>query len=73
MDSILVRGGNELDGVIPIAGAKNACLMAARIAATSDAALTQKMEAWMKKEAEKVAASRAKLENLPAAPEEAYR
>ncbi|MDR0809235.1 MAG: UDP-N-acetylglucosamine 1-carboxyvinyltransferase [Gemmobacter sp.] len=26
MDSILVRGGNELDGVIPIAGAKNACL-----------------------------------------------
>jgi len=54
-------------------GAKNACLMAARIAATSDAALTQKMAAWMKKEAEKVAASRAKLENLPAAPEEAYR
>ncbi|GGO35807.1 UDP-N-acetylglucosamine 1-carboxyvinyltransferase [Gemmobacter aquaticus] len=26
MDSILVRGGAELNGVIPIAGAKNACL-----------------------------------------------
>ena len=26
MDSILVRGGSELNGVIPIAGAKNACL-----------------------------------------------
>ncbi len=26
MDSILVRGGGELNGVIPIAGAKNACL-----------------------------------------------
>ena len=47
--------------------------MAARIVSTSDPELAQKMEAWMKKEAEKVAASRAKLENLPAAPEEAYR
>ncbi len=26
MDSILVKGGGELNGVIPIAGAKNACL-----------------------------------------------
>jgi UDP-N-acetylglucosamine 1-carboxyvinyltransferase len=26
MDSILVRGGGALNGVIPIAGAKNACL-----------------------------------------------
>ncbi|HBB82309.1 MAG TPA: UDP-N-acetylglucosamine 1-carboxyvinyltransferase, partial [Sulfitobacter sp.] len=26
MDSILVRGGGELNGQIPIAGAKNACL-----------------------------------------------
>ncbi|MDN5787505.1 UDP-N-acetylglucosamine 1-carboxyvinyltransferase [Pseudorhodobacter sp.] len=26
MDSILIRGGGELNGVIPIAGAKNACL-----------------------------------------------
>lgn len=54
-------------------GAKNACLMAARIVSTSDPELAQKMAAWMKKEAEKVAASRAKLENLPVAPEEAYR
>ena len=54
-------------------GAKNACLLAARIVAARDDALTEKMTAWMKKESEKVAASRAKLENLPAAPEEAYR
>ena len=26
MDSILVRGGNKLNGVIPISGAKNATL-----------------------------------------------
>ena len=26
MDSIIVRGGSELRGQIPIAGAKNACL-----------------------------------------------
>ena len=53
-------------------GMKNACLMAARIAAASDDALTAKLEAYAAKEAQKVRDSRKKLENLPAAPEEAY-
>lgn len=54
-------------------GAKNACLMAARIIAVNDEALTKRMCDWMKKESEKVAASRSKLETLPAAPEAAYK
>lgn len=54
-------------------GMKNACLMAARIAAASDDELTKKLEAYAAKEAKKVRDSRAKLETLPAAPEEAYR
>lgn len=53
-------------------GMKNACLMATRIAAASDDALTAKLEAYAAKEAQKVRDSRKKLENLPAAPEEAY-
>ncbi|MDO4987886.1 MAG: 5-(carboxyamino)imidazole ribonucleotide mutase [Synergistes sp.] len=54
-------------------GAKNACLMAARIAAATNDKLTAKLEAYSAKEAAKVRDSRKKLENLPAAPAEAYR
>ena len=53
-------------------GAKNACLLAARIVAASDDELTAKLEAYAAKEARKVRESRKKLENLPAAPAEAY-
>lgn len=53
-------------------GAKNACLMAARILATHDDRLAEKMTVWMKKESEKVVKSREKLGNLPAAPKEAF-
>ena len=51
---------------------KNACLLAARIVAASDDELTTKLEAYAAKEAQKVRNSRKKLENLPAAPAEAY-
>ena len=51
---------------------KNACLLAARIVAASDDKLTTKLEAYAAKEAQKVRDSRKKLENLPAAPAEAY-
>lgn len=54
-------------------GAKNACLMAARILAVHDAALAEKMSGWTENEKQKVIKSRAKLDNLPAAPDEAYR
>ncbi len=40
MDSILVRGGRELHGVIPIAGAKNACLTLMPATLLSDEPLT---------------------------------
>ncbi len=40
MDSILVRGNGELNGQIPIAGAKNACLTLMPAALLSDAPLT---------------------------------
>jgi len=40
MDSILVRGGGALNGVIPIAGAKNACLALMPATLLSDAPLT---------------------------------
>ena len=53
-------------------GAKNACLLAARIVAASDDELTAKLEAYAEKEASKVRESRKKLENLPAAPADAY-
>ena len=53
-------------------GAKNACLMAARIVAATDCELTKKLEAYAAKESQKVRDSRKKLENLPAAPDEAY-
>ena len=53
-------------------GAKNACLMAARIVAATDCELTKKLEAYTAKESQKVRDSRKKLENLPAAPDEAY-
>ena len=80
-----VKGG-ALDALLSIAqmppgvpaasvglnGAKNACLLAARIVAASDDELTAKLEAYAAKEARKVRESRKKLENLPAAPAEAY-
>ena len=53
-------------------GAKNACLMAARIIAADDEKLTAALELYARKEAQKVRDSRVKLETLPAAPEEAY-
>lgn len=53
-------------------GMKNACLMAARIVAAADCELAAKLEAYAAKEAQKVRDSRKKLENLPAAPAEAY-
>ncbi|EKE44973.1 UDP-N-acetylglucosamine enolpyruvyl transferase [Oceaniovalibus guishaninsula JLT2003] len=40
MDSILVKGGAELNGVIPIAGAKNACLTLMPATLLSEAPLT---------------------------------
>ncbi len=40
MDSILVRGGGELNGEIPIAGAKNACLTLMPATLLTDAPLT---------------------------------
>jgi UDP-N-acetylglucosamine 1-carboxyvinyltransferase len=40
MDSILVRGGGELKGAIPIAGAKNACLALMPATLLSDEPLT---------------------------------
>jgi len=54
-------------------GVKNACLMAARILAVHDKALSAKMSEWIAREKEKVIASRAKLDNLPAAPAEAFK
>ena len=51
---------------------KNACLMAARIVAANDDALTCALKKYAAGESEKVRASRAKLGSLPAAPEEAY-
>lgn len=53
-------------------GAKNACLMAARILAARDDELTARLTQWMENEKQKVIDSRAKLQNLPAAPEEAF-
>lgn len=53
-------------------GAKNACLMAARILAAHDGELTARLTRWMESEKQKVVDSRAKLQNLPAAPEEAF-
>ena len=52
---------------------KNACLMAARIAAVAEPALGEKLGQYAAKEAGKVRASREKLAGLPAAPESAYR
>ena len=54
-------------------GAKNGCLMAARIVAVHDEALSKRICAWMEKEAAKVISSREKLGNLPAAPAEAFK
>lgn len=53
-------------------GAKNACLMAARILATHDDGLTARLAVWMEDEKQKIINSRAELGNLPAAPEEAF-
>ncbi|MPN41117.1 N5-carboxyaminoimidazole ribonucleotide mutase [bioreactor metagenome] len=88
MIGVPVKGGalDGLDALLSIAqmppgvpaasvglnGAKNACLLAARIVAASDDELTAKLEAYAAKEARKVRESRKKLENLPAAPAEAY-
>ena len=51
---------------------RNACLMAARIAAISDDELTARLEAYAAKEAQKVRESRKRLLELPAAPDSAY-
>ena len=59
-------------GSVGLNGAKNACLLAARMVAVHDAALTLKMEAWMKSEADKVVSGRSKLDAIHPAPEEAY-
>lgn len=53
-------------------GAKNACLMAARILATKDQDLSDKLNIWTKNESEKVLQSRVKLKGLCSAPDEAY-
>ncbi len=54
-------------------GAKNACLMAARIIATHEEELSKRLDEWTVKAAAQVVASRTKLGDLPAAPEESYR
>ncbi|MEG1799316.1 MAG: AIR carboxylase family protein, partial [Synergistaceae bacterium] len=54
-------------------GAKNGCLMAARIVAVHDEALSKRICEWMEKESAKVIASREKLGDLPAAPAEAFK
>ena len=59
-------------GSVGLNGAKNACLLAARMVAVHDAALTLKMEAWMKSEADKVVSGRSKLDAIHPAPEDAY-
>ncbi len=59
-------------GSVGLNGAKNACLLAARMVAVHDDALSMKMETWMKSEAEKVISGRSKLDGLHPAPKEAY-
>ena len=59
-------------GSMGLNGAKNACLLAARIVAIHDEQLHVRMTEWTKSEAAKVISSRAKLENINPAPEEAY-
>ena len=55
MDRIQIRGGGELNGVIPISGAKNAALHAGAILALSDAALKKRLDAWRAKQTKSVA------------------
>ncbi|MEG1501870.1 MAG: 5-(carboxyamino)imidazole ribonucleotide mutase [Synergistaceae bacterium] len=54
-------------------GAKNACILAARILSINDDALTEKITKWTDAESQKVINSRNKLTTLPAAPESSYK
>jgi 5-(carboxyamino)imidazole ribonucleotide mutase len=60
-------------GSVGLNASLNACLLAARILAIGDKDLTDKLQSWKKTRASEVAASRAKLSDFPAAPNEAYR
>ena len=60
-------------GSVGLNASLNACLLAARILAIGDKNLTEKLQNWKKTRASDVAASRAKLSDFPAAPNEAYR
>lgn len=53
-------------------GIKNACLLAVRILGIHDKTVSQKLEEWIKAEAQKVKDSRAKLEGINPAPQSAY-
>jgi phosphoribosylaminoimidazole carboxylase PurE protein len=55
-----------------IGGAKNAALLALRILSLEDERLLAKLTKWTENEAEKVARSRASIEDLPSAPEDAF-
>ncbi len=55
-----------------IGGAKNAALLALRILSLGDERLLAKLTKWTENEAEKVARSRASIEDLPSAPEDAF-
>ena len=52
---------------------KNACLLAVRILAISDLEIREKIEDWIKKEANKVVQSRKKISGLLLAPEDSYK
>jgi len=52
---------------------KNSCLLALRIIAVHDKSLSRRLTTWNTKQSLKVIASREKLSELPAAPDEAYK
>ncbi|GHV52445.1 N5-carboxyaminoimidazole ribonucleotide mutase [Synergistales bacterium] len=59
-------------GSMGIDGAKNAALFALRVIAVNDSALAGRLGEWMEKSARETRASRTKIENMPAIPDEAF-
>ena len=64
MEQYVLKGGNPLVGEVSIAGAKNAALLAAKILATSDAELLQKLKDYSAKLKSQVEAKDAKLQEI---------
>ena len=64
MAEYFIQGGKSLEGAFTVHGAKNAALLAAKILATNDPTLLDKLKAYKKEMKEQVEAKDARLQEV---------